>query len=144
MESRIVAAIALSAALVMPHMARAGEVYNPIVWFQKPDALVNCTREMKVDITKKFGVEKGYKAEEWCNTDIQYMKCIKAASNEHRDDLIKRVRSLPECVNAPLPSNIAFDDIAQWVADQRLKELNQILLPPTTATTPATATASPK
>lgn len=144
MELRIAAAIVLCAALVTPHMARAGEVYHTIVWFQKPDALANCTREMKVDITKKFGVESGYKAEEWCNTDIQYMKCIEAASNEHRNDLIKRVRSLPECVNAPLPSNIAFDDIAQWVADQRLEELNQILLAPTTATTSATATASPK
>jgi hypothetical protein len=48
---------------------------------------------------------------------------------------IKHVRSLPKCVNVPLPKDIAFDDIAQWVADQNIKELDELWLVPTTATT---------
>jgi hypothetical protein len=137
-KSSIVAALALSVALVAPHLARAGEIDNTVAWYKKPDALATCIREMRVEIEKQFGGADVYKAEEWCNTDINFMKCIKAASDENKDDVIRHVRSLPRCVETPLPSNIAFDDIAQWVADQKAKELNKIILVPTIAT------ASPK
>jgi hypothetical protein len=130
-RSRFIAAIALSVALVAPHMARPGEIDGSIVWYQKPDALTTCIIDKKFDIMKQFGAANAYKAEEWCNTDIKYLNCIDAASIENKADLIKHARSLPGCVNARLPSNIAFDDIAQWVADQNLEELNGILLAPT-------------
>lgn len=138
MESRIIAAIALSAAFVAPHMARADGFDHTLVWYKKADAFTTCVRDVRIDITVQFGAANAYKAEEWCNTNIKYMNCIEDASSQSRGDVVKHVRSLPECVNMPLPRNIAFDDIAQWVADQRLKELNEILLPP------ATVTASPK
>lgn len=105
-------------------MARAGEFDDTIVWHKKPDALSACIRDMRFDIAERFGAANAYRAEIWCNTHITYRKCIDTASNENRNDFIKHVRSLPKCVNSPLPRDIEFDDIAQWVADQNLKELN--------------------